>query len=331
MTRARKDLINLDVTPYYHVVSRCVRRTFLCGFDRESGRDFSYRKKLIVNRVKYLSKIFAIRIAAYAVMSNHYHLVLKVDHEVVESWDVNEILARCRKLFPNKAKEIDERLQINPHDQLATETAEIWRKRLCSLSWFMRCINEPIARRANLEDECKGHFWEGRFKSQALLDQGALLSAMVYVDLNPLRAGLSDNPELSDFTSIKERIDTLRNTVDEALSNPQPLDLIPFKVIGSQCENLNRIDFDLIDYLKLVDLTGRIIKKDKRGFISRQVAPILNRIGLRSAKWIDIVQKLESCFAYVIGSASRLVSFDANIKSPRGVRISRKLYLGASV
>ena len=89
------------------------------------------------------------------------------------------------------------------------ELAEEYRERLTNLSWFMRVLNESIAREANREDGVKGRFWEGRFKSQALLDEAALLSAMAYVDLNPIRAGIAFIPEQSDHTSIQSRIETL--------------------------------------------------------------------------------------------------------------------------
>jgi hypothetical protein len=87
-----------------------------------------------------------------------------------------------------------------------SDTVNIWRAKLRSISWFMRCLNQPIARQANLDDKCTGKFWESRFTSQALKTEEALLSCMAYVDLNPIRAGIATSPETSSHTSIQERL-----------------------------------------------------------------------------------------------------------------------------
>jgi hypothetical protein len=100
-----------------------------------------------------------------------------------------------------------------------TERIAQLRKRLCSLSWFMARLNLFIARAANKEDKVKKRFWESRFKCQALLDEAAIATCMVYVDLNPIRAGLAGTPEESDYTSIQERIHAWKKeTADSALN-----------------------------------------------------------------------------------------------------------------
>ncbi len=209
MTRARHEQVSLADTPYYHCISRCVRRAYLCGDDPVTGQNFDHRKRWLVTRIKQLAAEFAIDICAYAVMSNHYHLVLHVNVEQAKRWSNDEVMRHWTALFPGNAKLI-ETLQKNADSPAAKQrlnaTLATWRECLQDISWFMRCLNETIARQANREDECTGRFWEGRFKSQALLDEKALFTCMAYVDLNPVRAGIVDSLEQSDFTSIQERL-----------------------------------------------------------------------------------------------------------------------------
>ena len=193
MTHARKSLISLDDTPYYHRISRCVRRAFRWGRDEFSGRDYSHRKQWVLDRLAELQHIFAIDLCAYAVMSNHYHVVLRVDREKAQSWSEDEIVERWAQVFgvPLVVARLTSSEQISDAERAkALELVEVWRVRLYDVSWFMRRLNEYLARRANEEDKCKGRFWEGRFKSQALLDEAGLLTCMSYGDLNPIRAAL---------------------------------------------------------------------------------------------------------------------------------------------
>ncbi len=99
MTQPRSTLVSLDDTPWYHVVSRCVRRAFLCGHDAHSGRSFEHRRSWIADRLKQLASVFAVDIAAYAVMSNHFHIVVRVDEARVERLERDEILRRWTQLF----------------------------------------------------------------------------------------------------------------------------------------------------------------------------------------------------------------------------------------
>ncbi|KPN75562.1 transposase, partial [Shewanella sp. Sh95] len=260
MPRPRRTQISLEDTSYYHCCSRVVRRAFLCGDDSYSGKNYDHRRGWVESLMFELEAVFAIDVAAYVVMSNHLHVVLRVDIEAANRWTDREVLEQWHKLF--KGDELTQKfvkgelVEAHQVNRLKHSIA-LYRSRLCDISWFMRCLNEPIARQANQEDNCTGRFWEGRFKSQALLDEAAVLACMIYVDLNPIRAQLANTPEQSDHTSIQLRIRA-------ALKGEQPSNLLPF--IGNECDNQpNGIAFSLTDYLQLVEDTGRIIRNDKRG------------------------------------------------------------------
>jgi hypothetical protein len=159
----------------------------LCGDGHE------HRRRWIRQRLRELSEIYAIDIVAFVVMSNHMHVLLWTDPDRVRSWSDREVAARWLRLFPTSAaagaKDLETAIQW-----LAMDGARIklLRGRLADLSWFMKCLKEPIARRANREDDCTGAFWEGRFKCFRVVDEGGALSCSVYIDLNVIFAGLAD-------------------------------------------------------------------------------------------------------------------------------------------
>ncbi len=325
MTTARAAQIDYQSTPYYHLMSRCVRRSYLCGIDTESGKDYSHRKQWLIDRMKQLANIFSIHICAYAVMSNHYHLVLFVNTQMAINWSDDEILARWTNLFgPSTAKQ----MATLPPELVQNRLDEL-RNRLSSISWYMRCLNEVIAKRSNQEDEVDGRFWQGRFKSQALLDEGAVLSAMAYVDLNPIRAKQADTPEHSEFTSIFERIQSAKSELSNLDQVKQPDNLMPF--ISSISHDLPSIEFTFKDYLDLVDTTGRIFREDKPGRILENIEPILTRLNLTPKGWLNIVTNLETNFCYVLGHNLKFANFAKKhrIRSPMGMKMARQCYQSA--
>ena len=93
MTQARKNIISLSDTPFYHCMSRCVRRAFLCGIDHYSGQDYEHRREWLEDKLHCVADVFAIRLCAYAVMSNHYHVVLHVRTDIAQSWTQREVIA----------------------------------------------------------------------------------------------------------------------------------------------------------------------------------------------------------------------------------------------
>ncbi|MFC4260035.1 transposase [Marinobacter lacisalsi] len=305
MPRPREQQISLSDTPYYHVVSRCVRRTFLCGVDDQTGQSYEHRRQWIEQRIRLLSSIFTIDLCAYAVMSNHYHLVVKLYPQQAESWSDDDVLNRWTSLF--KGPLLVQRYQSGEdlHEaelRSVKQTIGVYRQRLTDLSWFMKCLNESIAREANREDDCTGHFWESRFKSQALLSEQALLSCMAYVDLNPVRADMAKTPETSDHTSIQERIASRFNLAEAVQSQTAqlflkqfPLPLKPLLNFEGAARNEPQLGilFSLSDYLELVDYTGRIINPDKRGHIAEHQPPILKRFELTAEDWLAEATEFE--------------------------------------
>ena len=167
MPKPRKAQISLDATPYYHCISRCVRRSFLCGVDHYTGKSYEHRRQWVEDRLILLARTFAIDVCAFAVMSNHTHTVLRINQTKAESWSTREVIERWHGIYAGNALSKrylsgDTLLEFEQHS--LNSLAKLWRARLQDISWFMRSLNEPIARAANQEDQCTGRFWEGRFK-----------------------------------------------------------------------------------------------------------------------------------------------------------------------
>jgi REP element-mobilizing transposase RayT len=329
VTYARKSLVSLADTPYYHVVARCVRRAWLWGYDEYAKRDYSHRKVWVLERLSALTRTFAIDVCAYAVMSNHYHLVVRVNRSAAKRWSDEEVAARWSSVFD--VPPLIERWLRGTANEAEADTAQQllsrWRQRLHDISWFMRCLNEHLARRANAEDHCTGRFWEGRFKSQALLDDVGLLTAMAYVDLNPIRAGIAATPESSEFTSIYERI-RFHNALGEAEARVHDDPTVPLLAFKTNGETNVMIPYRLDDYLELVDWTGRTVRADKRGSIRTDLPAILQRLGIDAQAWQLAMRPRGNVFGRAIGSLNylRLHARTLGQTWVRGLRKAEQLY-----
>ncbi|MDP1698806.1 MAG: hypothetical protein Q8L45_13645 [Xanthomonadaceae bacterium] len=295
MTYPRNQLVPPGSTGIYHCVSRCVRRAFLCGKDRYSGQSFEHRRQWVEDRMQQLADVFAVSLWAYAVMSNHLHVVVQVLPDVAAQWTDEEVAERWIRLFPKAEQEAKLRVQAliaNP------ERLVLLRSRLSDLSWFMRCLSEPIARRANAEDHCKGRFWEGRFKCQALLDESAVLAAMAYVDLNPVRAALCETLEDSAHTSARRRL--VQHKTEAATGEV----IAPIAGVGGQCV----VGITAIDYLQLLDWTGRQVHPNKRGTLTGPPPRVLQCLGHDAAQWPRQVLAVGSDFHRAVGAAENLIA-----------------------
>jgi hypothetical protein len=193
MTVARSQLVDLDVTSCYHCTSRCVRRAHLCG------EGYEHRKQWIEDRLEELAGIFAISVFSYSVLDNHLHVVVQIDGpDLVATWSDHEVAQRWGKLYPPRDKKrkplpvtkewIKQKLK-DPKWLART------RKRLALLGWFMKCLKEPLARRANAEDDVTGHFWESRYQSIAILDEESLFGAYLTAEVDSIFTRLGTTAE----------------------------------------------------------------------------------------------------------------------------------------
>jgi len=325
MPKPRKAQISLQDTSYYHCISRCVRRSFLCGIDEYTGKSYEHRRQWVEDRLMFLSTVFSIELCAFAVMSNHTHVVLNIDHEQALSWTETQVLERWHQIY--NGTELTQRFLRQDHRgnlseaELKTvrESVKIYRQRLFDVSWFMRCLNEFIAREANKEDKCTGRFWEGRFKSQALLDEKAVLACMIYVDLNPVKAGLATSLDTSTHTSIFHRIQSQKQ-------NTQPSDLMSF--IGNTSKRkLKDLPLHFHDYLALAKASVLALKGDRQDNRHLTESTILNRFDIEPQNWSTLVTEFEQCFGSVAGSEINLRRFQQNhsLKRIPGLSSAREL------
>jgi len=342
---ARGEYLDPQRIQIVHATQRCVRRAFLCGNDPLSGKSFEHRRQWIRDRLEFLASVFGIDCLTFSVMNNHLHLILRSRADVVRQWSDEQVARRWLRLFPRRrlpdgqpAEPDQAELTTLLHDP--GRLAEL-RIRLSDISWWMRCTCEVIARQANREDQCRGHFWEGRYRAQMITDTASLLACAMYVDLNPIRAAMADTPEASRFTGAKERLDDWRQertpTATAKQTGKRPVAkrgrsgknshrwerrgqgvysgwMSPLEIneksdpVGADASPDGRrasckgfLPLSLGHYLQLLDWTGRQLRADKPGLIPADLAPILQRLGLDTANWCELVLRFGRLFKRVAG------------------------------
>jgi REP element-mobilizing transposase RayT len=334
MTMPRRQLVDVAVTRYYHCISRCVRRAFLCG------EGVTHRKAWIEARLELLAKHFAVSVCGFAILDNHLHVLCRLDPGVAAGWSDEDVVRRWIAVYRPSCLEVDNPATVQAWiDHQCRDSARVarYRERLQDLGWFMKALKEPLARMANKEDGCKGTFWEARYKSIAILDEEALLATCTYIDLNPVAAGIAKVPEASPHTSIKQRVDHARKTVglntllaaaaakSVAAANieadlEQSHWLCPLQDRSAAAASREGMlpGFSLSSYLELVDWTARLCRNGKAR-VTEEVAGIMTRLGTSAEYWQSHFQKLlcktRWLGSYCATSAERLKS----IAHARGV------------
>jgi len=181
----------------------------LCGFDSDTGRDYSHRRDIVAELIKNLALIFAIDVANYSVLSNHFHLILRSRPDIVETWSDEECAWKYKLAWPNWEDGQWSRTPTDAEVRSVLQDAEkLARARgaLGSISDFMARLKQPLATLFNAEMGTSGHFFDGRFKNRRLLSDDDALCCSFYCDLNQIRAGAAKSLIESHNSGIQDRM-----------------------------------------------------------------------------------------------------------------------------
>ena len=340
VARPREEVIHPEEVGVYHCWSRCVRRAFLCGQDRLTGQDYEYRRDWIRDFEETLAGLFAIDIGFHSELSNHIHLVVRNRPEVVAQWPDREVAERWLRITHVIKSKDGQTKQISA-GQIALEIAkpgrlDVLRRRLADPSFFMAALCEHVGRRGNREDKQSGHFWEDRFGCRNLDNDASILVCGIYVDLNQIRAGETTTPEASTHTSAYDRIRARLESAAGELAATRPdgwlceltleqgLDAdVREGVLAStsrRASDKGLLPIKLDDYLRLLDYSGRALREGKSGAIPADLAPILERLGIQTSLWTELVTHFHEWFGPIVGASRQLAE--------RAVAAGRRWYRG---
>ncbi len=349
---ARAEVFDPSEVAIVHVMARTVRRCFLLGFDPVTSRNYDHRKDWIENKLRHLAAFMGIDLLTYALMSNHFHLILRSRPDAVANWSDEEVARRWLLLCPLRRRCRTSSREVNSNEQhIATEPTQAdidsirnnpkklsqIRTRLSDISWWMRLLCQHIAQRANSEEGGGlGKFWQSRFKAVRILDEASLLACSSYVDLNPIRAAMAEKLEDTQYNSAKCRINALAISTNNSQQYSPDGFLAPIYIDESKdpigvhpstnlerCSDKGFLPMSSPDYLQLLDWTARQLRKDQPGYTPEDLPPILERLGLETCEYIDQVRFFGSMFSAAAGKPQSLAE-------ARTLRTHRRFYVRPS-
>ena len=320
---ARREIIRPGAAGIFHCWQRAVRRAYLLGKDPLTGKDHTHRREWFIHRLQLLVRCFAIDVCFDAILSNHFHLILRTNPRLVKRMGDCEVARRWLRVYPGK-RVLDENWIEPTDEQIEALVADktklaVIRKKLSSVSSFMAALSEYIARRANAEDGCDGRFFSGRFSCREIAHEAGLLVGGLYVDLNLVRAGETQTPESSIYTSAWFRIQA-RQAASTKKSTTKPKDswLAPLTLqadhlgdvpcsSGERASDKGLLSMTLEEYLQLLDWSGRQLRANKRGAIPANLAPILERLGIEGDELLDTLHDFPRLFRRLVGRAEQII------------------------
>ena len=351
----RAEVFAPDEIATVHVMNRVVRRCFLLGTDSVSGKNYDHRKDWIEDELERVAAYFGIDCLNFAILSNHFHLILRSRPDVVATWDNREVARRWLMLCPKrKHKDGSPREPTGPElNSICSDKARLKeiRLRLSDISWWMRLVCQRIAQWANAEDEESGKFWQSRFRAVRLLDEEAILAGAAYVDLNPIRAAIAETLETSHYTSVQRRIAALRASLalvtqdgGQADGQPPPADafLAPLEIdarsdelgprpstSGKRASDKGFLAMTLAAYLELLDWTARQLTPGKSGATPERAPPILERLKIEPEVWCELVKNFGQLFSLVAGKPQHVDAYRSRTRRRFHVRSAARELLPA--
>ena len=336
---ARAEVFDPKEIAILHICARVVRKCFLFGVDPFTGKNHDHRKIWIEDQLKLLAANFGIDLLAFAILSNHFHLILRSRPDVIAALDDTEVARRWLMLCPIRKKK--DRSPEEPNEfelnSIRNDPARLTtiRTRLSDVSWWLRLLCQNIGTRANQEDKQTGKFFQGRYRAVRIMDEESLLACAAYVDLNPIRAAMAETIETSEHTSVQRRIQALQQSepskpirsprVDSFLS-PLTIDEKHDSLeacvnqTGVRCSDKGFLSMPIADYLELLDASGRMIRADKSGYTPADIAPIFERLKLDREYWQLQIKEFGRLFANVAGKPK-------NVYEMRSLISKRRFYL----
>ena len=275
----------------------------------------------------HLAKFFGIDLLCYAILSNHFHLILRSRPDVVAAWDDSEVARRWRMLCPKrrdaqKMPQEPNEFELNMIRNDPVRLKEI-RSRLSDISWWMRLLSQKIGKRANEDDKEVGKFWQARYRAVRLLDETAILACAAYVDLNPIRAVMAETIETSEYTSAQQRAIALQTEANAQATSDRNAGMVSKSIMqslcpltfdelqddigacchtgGSRASDKGFLPMSVANYLELLDWTARELRADKRGATPESAAPIFERLGIDAEVWCELTRDFGKLFATVAG------------------------------
>jgi hypothetical protein len=314
----RSDVFDPEEIALAHITQRCVRRCYLLGDDPVSGKNYDHRKQWLEQRLQRFAACFGIDLICFAILSNHFHLILRSRPDIVALWDDTEVARRWLLVCPLRKDR-----QGNPREPTETDLNRIRqnprrlaviRRRLSDFSWWMRLLSQPLAALANKEENQQGRFWQGRFRAVRLCDEASLLACAAYVDLNLIRAALAETLEGSDFTSIQRRIESLLQEQRQPEEPTPDRFLAPVEIderhdaIGAvpsatpyRASDKGFVSLSMAAYLQLLDWTARQLVPEKAGATPMEAPPVFERLGLGVPEWTGMVSDFGRLFYLAAG------------------------------